>query len=175
MRAPVRVAVVVVLLALASIVAGCGGSKRVDVTGVERVITAKLAAAFAPARVTSTTCPGSPPLETGTTFTCSTRIDGQPVGVDVRITDTDGGITFTTTKAIIVTAHVEADLRKRLHAAYDEPGDTIAVTVRCPGPAVRVLAVGASFRCDAFAAGTAMPQRATVADRHGTIAFSALG
>ena len=84
------------ILGLTGMLAACGGGTRVDVTGVERTITAKLEHAYTPARVGSTTCPASPHLAANEKFRCSTRIAGHDVGVTVTLRDTKGAISFTT-------------------------------------------------------------------------------
>lgn len=164
----------VLALALTGALAGCGGGSRVDVKGVERTVTTKLSRAYAPARVTSTTCPKSPPLKANSKFRCTTRVAGQGLGVAVTLVDTKGAISFTTTRAVVVVAHVEADLASRLHEAYDEPGDIMDITVRCSGPAARVLNVGATFRCSVIAGGTPMIEEVTVADLGGTVSYRAV-
>ena len=94
--------------------------------------------------------------------------------VTVTLRDTKGAISFTTNPAVIVVARVEADLRTRLHEAYDEPGDVMEITVGCPGAAVRVLDVGATFRCSVIAGGTNMAQEVTVADLGGEVTYRAV-
>lgn len=159
------------VLAFSGSIAGCGGGRRVDVAGVERTVTTKLARALAPARVTSTTCPGSPSLAANSTFRCTTDVAGHSVGVKVTLRDTKGAISFATTEAVIVASQVEADLRSRLHEAYDEPGDIMKISVRCPGPDVRVLDVGDRFRCTAVAGGTTMIEEVTVAAVSGAVTY----
>jgi hypothetical protein len=163
-----------VVAVVAGLLAGCGGGSRVDVRGVEKTITAELERVYAPVRVGPTTCPSAPALEKGATFRCATRVAGQSVDVRVTLRDTKGAITYSTSRAVIVVAQVEADLRARLHDAYDEPGDVMEISVRCAGPAVRVLDVGATFRCSVEAGGTSMTQEVTVADRGGAVTYRAV-
>jgi hypothetical protein len=165
---------VVVALVAAGLLGACGGGGRVDAKGVEKTISTKLERAYAPVRVGPTTCPSPPPLERGATFRCATEVDGRSVDVRVTLRDTEGAITFTTTRAVIVVAQVEADLRARLHDAYDEPGDVMKISVHCAGPRVRVLDVGATFRCAVEAGGTSMAQEVTVADLGGAVTFRAV-
>ena len=47
------------------------------------------------------------------------------------------------------------------------------ISVRCPGAAVRVLDVGATFRCAVIAGGTSMAQEVTVADLGGEVTYRA--
>lgn len=159
------------VLAFTGLVAGCGGGQRVNVAGVERIVTSELSRTYAPAQVTATACPGSPPLKADTTFRCKADVAGQAVEVKVTLLDSKGAISFATTRAVIVTSQVEADLGKRLHEAYDEPGDIMKISVRCPGSEVRVLDVGDTFRCTAVAGDTTMIDEVTVADVNGAVSF----
>jgi hypothetical protein len=165
-RAAALIAVVTVLATLS----GCG-SRTLSTSGVEAQISARLARDHAPVRVGATTCPSVPRPAKGARFTCRTAVGDQTVGVDVAMTDADGHLAFVTTRSIVARAEVERDLEKRLHDAYDEPGDVMAITATCPGAAVRVLAVDATFRCTVKTGDSTASYVVTVADRAGNVTY----
>lgn len=170
-RRPARLAVVAVAAAVL-LATGCG-SRSLDSSKVESEISAKLAKDHAPLVVGSTACPSVPAPRAGARFTCTTKVGGATVGVVVTMTDDNGRITFTTRRAVVSRVDVEHDLTERLHAAYDEPGNEMTITATCPGPAVRVLAVGATFSCRVVAGGDALAYEVTVADAAGNVTYRA--
>ncbi len=154
------------------LVAGCG-SRSLDGSKVEAEISTKLAKDHAPLEVGATTCPKVPSPKAGARFTCTTEVGGATVGVAVTMTDGNGRISFTTRRAIVARANVEHDLTARLHAAYDEPGDAMAISTTCRGSAVRVLAVGATFPCRVVVGGDTLTYVVTVADAAGNVTYRA--
>ncbi len=111
--------------------------------------------------------------EGGRTLHLHHEVGGATVGVAVTMTDGNGRISFTTRQAIVARANVEHDLTARLHAAYDEPGDAMAISATCPGSAVRVLAVGATFPCRVVVGGDTLTYLVTVADAAGNVTYRA--
>lgn len=166
-------AVVAVVGALALGAAGCS-KKQFDSSGVESVVTAKLAKTYAPLKVGRTTCPRRVGLGAGVAFSCTAEVAGVPLPIRVTQRDAKGRVSFVTTKAVIDVAAVEADLAKTLHDAYDEPGDIMKITTTCPGERVRVLPPRASFTCDVTASAQHFVERVTITAVSGAMTYQAV-
>ncbi len=169
-----RVGAVILMSTAVLLVTGCAKGAGLNTSGVERAVTEKLTVAYKPLKVGATKCPSKVSLEKGTTFTCETEVAGSMVGVKVTTTDDAGAIRFETTKAVLQIWDVQRDLEAKLHAAYDEPGDVLDIKAQCNGLAVRVLAVGSTFRCDVTVSAEKMVQEVTVEDATGNVTYRAV-
>ncbi len=165
----------IVGLALALATAGCGSSGRsLPAHDLENTIAAKFTRIYAPATVTKVVCPSSLAAREDERGTCHARIGGLEVPVAVSTVGDQGKVRFGATRPVVVVAQVENDLVAQLHAVYDEPNDKVDVRVQCPGARVRMLNVGANFRCVVQVDGTRMSEAVTVADRAGNVSYRAL-
>lgn len=153
------------------ILAGCSSPRSVDDVGVGAAIAAELQPHLAPEEISSVECPPDVPVEAGGRFTCVVHVAEESVDVAVTQKSTGGDITFAPQGAVVVTEVVRADLDRRLHDAYDQPGDVMDLDVDCGGPAVRVLAVGDTFDCDVTAGGSTFVERVAVVDAAGTVSY----
>lgn len=165
---------VVAVVLVIGILVGCSRGPRLDTSGAERIISEKLAKAYDPVEIGATSCPDDAGLSKGSTFACTTKVGAQPLDVSVKVVGDDGDVEFVTKQAVIDIAKVESDLSAKLHAAYDEPGDVLEITVDCGEPAVRVLAPHATFRCRVTASAQEMVQEVTVEDAAGNLTYRAI-
>lgn len=160
------------VVVVALVCAGCG-HKALDTTRAEAVITRKLTVAYAPLKVRRASCPATTKLGKGAGFRCTVDVGGAKLGIRVTQTDSAGAVRFVTDQALIDVAKVEADLTKKLQAAYGEPGDVLAVVVGCPGARARALPKGATFRCNVTMSDEHLIEVVTVDNTHGGVSYSA--
>lgn len=162
-------------LTLVLAAAGCGSSVRsLPAQDLENTIAAKFTRIYAPATVTNVECPSSLAAREDERGTCHARIGGLEVLVAVSTVGDQGKVRFGATRPVVIVAQVENDLVAQLHAVYDEPNDKVDVRVQCPGARVRMVNVGATFRCVVRVDGTRMSEAVTVADQAGNVSYRAL-
>ena len=171
-RGGLGVGTLVLVVIVALLCAGCG-HKALDTSRAEAVITRKLTVAYAPLKVGRAACPATTKLGKGAAFRCTVDVGGARLGISVTQTDSAGAVTFVTDQALIDVAKVEADLTKKLRAAYGEPGDVLTVAVGCPGGRVRALPKGATFRCNVTMSDEHLVEVVTVDNIRGGVSYSA--
>jgi len=137
-------------------------TKTLDTGQTAGQISRNLASAFsiAPPPVA---CPKGVTVKVGQAFTCTTRIDGQPLDIRVTLDDAQGGFTPRVQEAVIELDKVERELQ----------GSDAAATVHCdPAPSsLLVDRVGDSFTCTRRSTTATVAYRVTVKDLEGTVSF----
>ncbi len=160
-------ALVACLVGLAS----CSHHDQLDTSKAQQQIGTKLAAYYQPAPVSGTRCPDRVPLAKGSTFQCSTVVQGQKVGIVVTQLDDTGRVSFKPAAAVIVVDKTVQDLRTRLARLYAHDGAPGAVTVDCGTSPVRVIAPKGSFTCAVTAGTQHFREKVTVEDVAGHVAY----
>ena len=160
-----------VLVATAFGLASCSHHDQLDTSKAQQQIGTKLAAYYQPAPVSGTHCPDRVPLAKGSTFQCSTVVQGQKVGIVVTQLDDSGRVSFKPAAAVIVVDKTVQDLRTRLATLYAHDGSSGAVTVDCGTSPVRVFAPKGSFTCAVTAGTQRFRERVTVEDVAGHVAY----
>lgn len=150
--------------------AGCSIKARstLSATSLESHIAADLALVYH-VRAPAVRCPAGVTAQPGTTFTCTTVLDGQPLQLGGTVTDTHGHFRLRPDKAIIkasaATAQIAAELTKTFHRH---------TTVVCTLPALLVAKPGTTFRCTAVVAGVRGQVEVTVTNLAGALRIRVL-
>jgi hypothetical protein len=148
------------LLVAGLLVAGCGGGKVLDGQATEAQISDHLASTFGLARP-AVTCPGGVKVTAGKTFACHTDVEGQPLTVDVTLTDGRGHFTIRPASAVVVVAKIAAALQ------VSEP----KTTLRCGTHTVLIEPPHADFDCTAATAAGPVTYHVTVQDLAGNVSY----
>jgi len=96
-------------------------------------------------KVTRVDCPRADTLKAGDTFICTADVDGNAVRVQVRATDDDGNVDFSTLDTVFELSQTADGLATQISKKHG-----FDVTVDC-GEGLKVVAVGQSFECTAAA------------------------
>lgn len=137
------------LLLVAPVLAGCSFSFSAggpDYDKLEGAIADELNGTYAEIsrEVSSVDCPRpSPTPKTGDTFVCGADVEGQNVRVEVKVNDDDYNVSFSTLDILFDLAETERGLSQDVSKEYG-----FEVTVTC-GEGVKIVAIGASFDCEA--------------------------
>ena len=145
--------------AVAAAVSGCGVGPHhaLEAAGVQSAIASQLSHEY-PVAKPAVACPGGVPLDAGRTFHCTATVDGQPLQLDVTLTDSHGHFRVEPSAAIIpvarATAQLEHDIAGRTHSP---------ASLDCGSRPVLVVEVGGTFACSATVAGVRRTVRVTEA------------
>lgn len=139
------------LLAGLVLLAGCATSK-LDTSGAETQITAKLRGLYPKLKVGETTCPAHVELGEGHTFTCTVPVSGETVHVAVRQQDGHGKVSFSTREYLlqpsVAAAYVRnATVQQLVARNQTSPGDQPAVEVSCGAGDLVLVAQPGTFDC----------------------------
>jgi hypothetical protein len=148
-------------------VAGCGKPAVLDGPRSEDRIGERLAETY-DVEVGAVTCPDDVEVEEGATFTCTARVGGERVEVDVRQTDDEGTLEVASRSAILSTPRVEDDIAATLADRFAR--DDVEVT--CAGPAVRIEEPDATFTCEAVDGDETKEVEVRVRDARGALAYT---
>lgn len=119
------------------------GSKKLDTAEAQRQIAA-LTERQVGVAATGVSCPAEVQVATGTTFTCTGRVDGQAVSFTVRETDDKGNVHIDSDNSFVDVAKVEASVAKQVG---DEAGVDATATCDAGGHKVLVDGVGKPISC----------------------------
>lgn len=147
--------------------AGCGRPAELDVGQAEARIATSLADTFE-IEVDEVTCPEDVEVEAEATFTCSARVGGETLEVEVRQTDDEGALRVEPTRAVLVTARVEADIAEVLADRFARDD----VEVSCPGGPQRFEAPDATFTCEAVDGDESKAVEVRVRDARGALTYT---
>ncbi len=164
---PVTVRAVAGAVLLLGALVGCSQPARLDGNGIEATIRSRLADDL-DIPVSSVSCPDDIEAEAGDHFTCRATTPGGEVDVTVNQADGEGTLAVEPTEAVLVTDRVVDDIVATLADRFDR--DDVAVT--CPGPAVRIEEVDATFTCRAQDGDEARLVEVRVRDLQGALAYS---
>lgn len=112
-------------------------------------------------------CPEGQANRKGTTFRCSTMVDGQPLVITAAVSDGQGNVHWQPSDALISTPRAAAAIDRQFGAQLHS-----SVTATCGAHAVAVVAVGASITCAATVGGSARQVVVTAQDLAGNVALS---
>jgi hypothetical protein len=167
-----------VALALAVLLAACGGAARpaatpprdqlVGTADVERLLVSTQKRKSPNLEVGAATCPDQVRLANGTRFTCTVLIEGTKAPYAVTLRDVDaakatGRFALAPAKPIIDVSRIVALIRSKLQPTAR------AATVRCGTAKVRVVEVGASIACTITLGDAVQKVTAEVRDLKGTV------
>ncbi len=148
-----------------SAVAGCSVKAKdlLSAASLETKISTQLAGSYAitPPRVH---CPAAVPATVGSKFSCTTRLDGQPLTVSGEVAGPRGAVAVKPATAVVVLADARAQISRDLTRASG-----MKVAVACPGPALLVAAPGRTFDCSAEVGGVPRQVVVTVTSTTGTL------
>lgn len=148
-----------------SAVAGCSVKARdlLSAASVEAKISAQLAESYGvtPPRVH---CPAAVPSTVGSRFSCTTRLDGQPLTVSGKVAGPRGAVAVKPATAVVVLAEARAQISRDLARASG-----MKVSLACPGPALLVAPPGRTFGCTAEVGGVPRQVLVTVTSTSGTL------
>ena len=119
------------------------GSKKLDTAEAQRQIAA-LTERQVGVAATGVSCPADVEVATGTTFTCTGKVDGQAVSFTVRETDDKGNVHIASDNSFVDVAKVEASVAKQVG---DEAGVDATATCDAGGHKVLVDGVGKPISC----------------------------
>jgi hypothetical protein len=119
------------------------GSKKLDTAEAQRQI-AHLTEQQVGVAATGVSCPADVEVATGTTFSCTGQVDGQPVSFTVRETDDKGNVHIDSDNSFVDVAKVEASVAKQVG---DEAGVDATATCDASGHKVLVDGVGKPISC----------------------------
>ena len=151
--------------------AACSHHDQLDTSKAQEQIGTKLEAYYRPSPVSGTRCPDRVPLAKGSTFHCSTRVQGQTVGIVVTQLDDTGRVSFEPAAAVILVDKTVSDLRARLATLYAQDGTPSQVSVDCGSDPVRVISPHGSFTCAVTAGTQRFREQVTVEDVAGHVAY----
>ncbi len=157
-------------LAIAAIgdgVAGCSLSPQSTLSsaGIEAKIAAELARTYkvVPPHVD---CPAGVPDSTGTHFTCTTTLDGQPLQVAGTVTGPGGHVEVHAAGVVVVKSGAEAKIGQSLSKKDGRP-----VSVSCALPPLLIANPGLGFGCTADIAGVEHHLAVTVVNQAGDLRY----
>jgi Domain of unknown function (DUF4333) len=169
MRRALLIAPVVAVLAACSGSVSIGSSDTLDTAKLETKLEEAATALLPGFAVTNPTCPADVKMVQGGTFSCTVDVAGQPLRFDVTQDDDEGNVSYAKAQAVLDVAKLQLVLVDQIKAQTD-----LDVTVTCPGDAVLVRDVGATFECAVTRAdGATSPAVVTVDDLAGNISFEA--
>jgi hypothetical protein len=168
-RRPSPIPAVVAAAIVAGAVAGCGAQAAgatIDTAKLNTQISSGLATRLAipapPVR-----CPGGEANRPGTTFRCSTTVDGQPLAITAAVSDGQGNVHWQPSDALISTPKAAAAIDRQFGAQLRS-----SVTADCGRHALAVVAIGASITCAATVNGSARQVTVTARDLAGNVDLS---
>jgi hypothetical protein len=148
-----------------SALAGCSIKARdlLSATSVEAKISAQLADSYSipPPHVH---CPADMPAAVGSTFSCTTELDGQPLTVSGRVVGPRGSVAVKPATAVVVIADARVQISRDLARTF---GASVAVS--CAAPALLVAPPGRTFDCMAEVDGIQRQVAVTVTATAGTL------
>ncbi|MBI2709661.1 MAG: DUF4333 domain-containing protein [Actinobacteria bacterium] len=158
---------VAVVLALA--LGGCSRRPDLDMAAARREIRRTLVSTYgADVDLGQPRCPARVVARKGERFRCSIDVAGQRLGLSVEQRDDAGTLQVVPERAVVGLPRVRREL---VAALADRIGGRSAV-VSCAGPAVRVVAVGATFECAARDGATTRTVLVRVRDLAGSLTFT---
>jgi hypothetical protein len=151
---------------LAGSMAGCGGTKThtLDAKSAAQAISNNLADSTG-LPTPKVTCPSGIEVKPGTTFDCTTVLEGQPLIVHGILTDSKGGFTVKPAAAILIVAKAVSAIVTNVQATAG------TATVDCGARTVLIKAPGQTFLCTAVAGGVTRTVTVTVTDIQGNVSF----
>jgi outer membrane murein-binding lipoprotein Lpp len=162
----VRVTGLVAVALAGLLLGGCSDTATLDMDRAGTEIARSLEATY-DLDVEQVRCPESVPAEAGRHFTCSVRIAGQPLTVEVRQRGDEGELRVVPGAAVLRVAEVQADLLEQLADRLDDPD----ARADCGSDAVRVVVPGRSFECRVTTGGTVRVVDVDVRDVDGSLTF----
>jgi hypothetical protein len=158
------VACLAALVAL-SAVAGCSVKARdlLSAASLQAKISAQLAESYGvpPPHVH---CPAAVPAVVGSSFSCTTRLDGQPLTMSGEVAGPRGSVAVKPATAVVVVAEARAQIGRALARTFD-----MTVGVSCSAPALLVAPPGRTFGCTAEVGGVQRQVVVTVTTTTGTL------
>ena len=149
--------------------AGCGAQAAgatIDATKLDTQISTGLASRLTiPAPPVQ--CPPGEADRQGTTFRCSTTVDGQPLAITAAVSDGQGNVHWQPSDALISTPRAAAAIDRQFGAQLRTP-----VTADCGPHALAVVALRASISCAATVDGSARHVTVTARDLAGNVDLS---
>jgi hypothetical protein len=145
-RTGLIIGAVVGVLVIAGLVVGgllLFGSKKLDTAEAQRQIAA-LTERQVGVAATGVSCPADVEVATGTTFSCTGKVDGQAVSFTVRETDGKGNVHIDSDNSFVDIAKVEASVAEQVGA---EAGVDASATCDAGGHKVLVDGVGNPITC----------------------------
>lgn len=112
-------------------------------------------------------CPASQANRQGTTFRCSTTVDGQALGITAGVSDSQGNVHWQPRDALISAPRTAAAIDRQFGAQLHSP-----ITSDCGRNRLSVVAVGASITCEATVSGAARQVTVTALDLAGNVDLS---
>jgi hypothetical protein len=109
-------------------------------------------------------CPAAVPATVGSNFSCTTRLDGQPLTVSGEVAGPRGAVAVKPATAVVVLADARAQISRDLARASG-----MKVAVACPGPALLVAPPGRTFGCGAEVGGVQREVVVTITSTTGTL------
>jgi Domain of unknown function (DUF4333) len=158
---------VLVAAAVGTGLVGCSVSPPGSLSSatIETKIAAELARTYkvAPPHVG---CPAAVPDRTGTHFTCTATLDGQPLRVAGVVTGPSGHVVVRAANAVIVKSGAESKIGQSLSKKAGRP-----VSVSCALPPLLVANPGLGFGCTAEIAGVEHHLAVTVVNLGGELRY----
>ena len=141
------------------LVAACAGSKVkvLDSQATGAQIAGHLATTYGVA-APAVDCPAGVKVSSGRTFDCRTALEGQPLTVQVTLTDGQGHLTVSPAAAVIVVAKIAGAIQT-------------AKAVHCGSHTVIVARPGATFDCVATTGAGPVTYQVTVQDLAGHVRY----
>jgi Domain of unknown function (DUF4333) len=153
--------------AMGGVLAGCSlsPSGTLSAAGIEAKIAADLARTYrvVPPRVD---CPAGVSDSTGTHFTCTTTLDGQPLRVAGTVTGPGGHVEVHAAGVVVVKSGAETKIGQSLSKKAGRP-----VSVSCALPPLLVANPGLGFGCTAEIAGVEHHLAVTVVNLAGDLRY----
>jgi hypothetical protein len=119
------------------------GSKKLDTAEAQRQI-ARLTEQQVGVAATGVSCPVDVEVATGTTFSCTGKVDGQAVSFTVRETDDKGNVHIDSDNSFVDVGKVEASVARQVG---DQAGVDATATCDADGHEVLVDGVGKPISC----------------------------
>ncbi|MDQ2728199.1 MAG: DUF4333 domain-containing protein [Actinomycetota bacterium] len=151
------------------VLTGCGGhgaGATIDAVKLNNQISTGLATRLAiPAPAVR--CPGGQANHQGTTFRCSTTIDGQALAITAAVSDGQGDVHWQPSDALISTPETAAAIERQFGAQLHS-----SITADCGRHHLSVVAIGASITCATTVNGSARQVTVTARDLAGNVDLS---
>jgi hypothetical protein len=138
--------VVGVVVIIAALVVGgvlLFGSKSLDPASAQSAIASGVQTQFG-VTPTDVHCPSGITAKAGSTFTCTAKLDGQPISFSVRQTDDNGHVSWHSTSNIAPVKQLEDAVAKQVG---DQAGVTATASCDAGGRTVVVGATTSPIRC----------------------------
>lgn len=112
-------------------------------------------------------CPAGQANRKGTTFRCSTTIDGQALAITAAVSDDQGNVHWQPSDALISTPRAAAAIDRQFGTQLQVP-----ITATCGEHPLAVVAVGGSITCAATVGGSTRQVTVTARDLAGNVDLS---